>query len=147
MAADLDRFLSGTSPLTLLAPTDAPFGKLPSGVVVQLLKLESRTALNKILEYHLFLGNMTLALTNGMNIMINLTMFTGGIVQVSRDGNTIRVNNASMVRADIFATNGILHAIDTVLLPSFDIVDTDMTNGNFKTLLATVRVAGLVKSL
>ena len=147
VAADLGSFLNGTGPLTLFAPTDTAFGKLPAGVVAELVKLESRTTLNKILRYHLFLGNMTSASINATNITTNLTMFAGGIVRVTRNGNILRVNNASVIRADIFSTNGIIHAIDTVLLPSFDIIDTVITNGDFKTLIATLRVAGLVNLL
>ena len=147
MAADLGSFLNGTGPLTLFAPTDAAFDKLPAGVVAELVKLGSRTTLSKILEYHLFLGNMTLASINATNITTNLIMFTGGIVRVTRIGNTLRVNNANVIRADLFAANGLIHAIDTVLLPAFDIIDTVIANADFKILIVAMRVAGLVNLL
>jgi uncharacterized surface protein with fasciclin (FAS1) repeats len=110
-AAGLAETLSGTGPFTVFAPTDAAFAKLPAGTVESLLK--DKEKLKAILTYHVVSGKvmstdvvkLTSAKTvNGQNVTIDAK-------------NGVKVNNATVVTADVPASNGVIHVIDTVLLP------------------------------
>ena len=115
-AAGLIQTLKGPGPFTVFAPTDAAFEKLPAGTVSDLLKPENKAKLTSILTYHVVSGkagsadvvNMPSAKTvEGQSIMF----------KVLPDG-TVMANNAKIVKTDIACSNGVIHVIDTVLMPS-----------------------------
>ncbi|MCC6955057.1 MAG: fasciclin domain-containing protein [Deltaproteobacteria bacterium] len=112
-AAELVDVLSNPGPFTVFAPTDAAFKKLPAGTVEGLLKPESKGALQNILEYHVFVGVLKPAmLTDGRD----LGQANGDHVTVAvKDGKTT-VNGATVL-GSVPAANGIVHVIDSVLLP------------------------------
>jgi transforming growth factor-beta-induced protein len=146
-AADLVTALKGAGPFTVFAPTDAAFGKLPVGVFADLIKTENKPTLTRILQYHVVGSLVTTNSINRMTLPANVTMSAGGSGTVSKNGNIVMVNNAAVVTADVFNSNGMIHAIDSVLLPPLDIVDTAILNGNFKTLVAALQAADLVGAL
>ncbi|MBT5220657.1 MAG: fasciclin domain-containing protein [Woeseia sp.] len=114
-AADLIPTLKGDGPFTVFAPTDEAFAKLPAGTVESLLKPENRDQLITILTYHVVSGkvmakdvvNLSEAKTlNGMDIAIKVI-----------DGK-VRINDATVVAADVATSNGVIHIVDTVILPN-----------------------------
>jgi uncharacterized surface protein with fasciclin (FAS1) repeats len=112
-AAGLAETLSGKGPFTLFAPTNEAFAALPKGTVEKLLKPENRDALKKVLTYHVVAGDlMAKDLRSG-----KVATVEGGSVAVKVQGQTVSVNSASVVKADIDAKNGVVHVIDKVLLP------------------------------
>ena len=142
--------LKQPGPFTVFAPTDAAFAKLPPGVLVDLLRPENRVKLVELLEYHVVAGNYTAASIIALNPPVRIPTLAGESFLVTKDGNKLKVDNATVIIADVFATNGIIHAIDEVLLPpakGLDIVDTAIANGNFKNLVIALEVAGLVLTL
>ncbi|HMA77927.1 MAG TPA: fasciclin domain-containing protein [Candidatus Paceibacterota bacterium] len=114
-AAELAEVLSGPGPFTVFAPTDAAFAALPEGTVETLLQPDSQADLAGILTYHVVPGAVSASdLADGMTVeTVNGDTITFG---VSADGVT--VNDANVVTADIEASNGIIHVIDTVLIPA-----------------------------
>ena len=113
-AAGLAEALMGEGPLTVFAPTDEAFAKLPAGTVESLLKPENRHKLAGILKYHVVEGRVyadqaVAARTAGT--------LEGSEVTVRLRGGTVTVNDSKVVAADIDASNGVVHVIDTVLLP------------------------------
>ena len=117
-AADLVAVLKGTGPFTVFAPTDAAFAKLPPGVIDNLLKPENRPQLIKILTYHVVGGRaLTSAEIIAMNPPFKLEMLNGISTTITEDQGKIKVNDATVIVANVMASNGIIHAIDTVLLP------------------------------
>jgi transforming growth factor-beta-induced protein len=150
-AADLVTALRGAGPFTVFAPTDAAFDKLPAGTVIDLLKPENKAKLTRILQYHVIANrNLTAAAIIALNPPVKLETLSGNAVTVTKDGPNLKVNDATVIIADVFATNGMIHAIDTVLMPPAelaDIVDTALNNGNFKTLVAALTAADLVTAL
>ena len=101
--------------ITVFAPTDQAFANLPTGTLEKLLKVENRAALRKIVSYHIVSGRVP---SSGlMGAMVTSPTLEGHSVSI--DGrNGVRVNNATVVQADIPASNGLIHAIDTVLMPA-----------------------------
>lgn len=112
-AADLVETLQGEGPFTVFAPTDDAFAKLPEGTVAALL--EDIPALTDILLYHVVTGNVMAADVVQLNAA---TMVQGSDVMVTVDGDTVRINDAQVIITDIQAANGVIHVIDTVLVPS-----------------------------
>jgi uncharacterized surface protein with fasciclin (FAS1) repeats len=113
-AADLEATLSGPGPITVFAPTDAAFDKLAPATLQSLLKPSNRAVLRQVLTYHVVSGR---APSSGlMGKTMNSPTVEGSSVSI--DGrNGVMVNNARVVQADIEASNGLIHSIDTVLLP------------------------------
>jgi len=112
-AAGLTDTLSGEGPFTVFAPTDAAFAKLPAGTLKALLKPENKQTLVKILTYHVVPGEVTSSqLTSG-----EVTTVEGSPVTVNVDGKGVMVNKATVVQPDIQASNGVIHVVDTVILP------------------------------
>jgi uncharacterized surface protein with fasciclin (FAS1) repeats len=113
-AAGLVDTLKGPGPFTVFAPTDAAFAKLPGGTVQNLLKPENRATLTKILTYHVVPGRVLstdLAGKTAAPVTVQ-----GGLLTV--DGRSgVKVNDATVVGADVLTTNGVIHVIDTVLMP------------------------------
>ncbi|MEH2116937.1 fasciclin domain-containing protein [Nostoc sp.] len=109
--AGLDTALKGPGPFTVFAPTDEAFSKLPSGTVESLL--EDILQLRKILEYHVVSGKVTAAEVVKLN---SATTVAGSDVKIDAS-NGVKVNDATVVTPDVEADNGIIHVIDTVLIP------------------------------
>jgi transforming growth factor-beta-induced protein len=146
-AADLVAPLKGTGPFTVFAPTDAAFAKLPPGTITDLLKPENKPKLIKILLYHVVAGKaLTAADIIAMNPPFKLEMMNNISTRITLDAGKVKVNDATVIVADVMATNGIIHALDTVLLPP-DIVQTAIDDGRFKILVTALTAAGLVAPL
>lgn len=113
IAADLVTVLQGQGPFTVFAPTNAAFAKLPTETLESLLKPENKAKLSAILTYHVVSGEvlaadvktMTVKTVNGKDLDIKVT------------GSGVTVNGANVVKTDIMGSNGVIHVIDTVLLP------------------------------
>lgn len=147
-AAGLVPALKSRGPFTVFAPTDAAFAKLPPGTVNDLLKPENRPLLIRILTYHVVAANLTAAAIIALNPPVRVPTLNGDSFLVTKDGNKLKVDDATVIIADVFATNGIIHAIDTVLIPpAKDIVDVAIDNGNFKILVKALQAADLVPAL
>ncbi len=144
-AAGLVDTLKGAGPFTVFAPTDAAFAKLPEGTIVELLKPENKARLQAILTYHVVPGKVQAAdvvkLTGAKTVQ-------GQQIDVSVKNNKVSVDGANVVKTDIQTSNGVIHVIDSVLLPSEkDIVQTAADAKTFTTLLAAAKAAGLVEVL
>lgn len=125
-AADLVATLKGAGPFTVFAPTNAAFAKLPAGTVEGLLKPESKATLSKILTYHVVSGNLDAAAViaavkagNGKSVV---TTVSGGKLTVTLENGKVKLtdesgNSAMVVVADLKGTNGVIHVIDSVVLP------------------------------
>jgi len=150
-AADLVKALKGKGPFTVFAPTDAAFAKLPKATLASLLKPENKAQLTEILTLHVVAGKVDAktALKLGKAKALN-----GETLEIELFEGSPQVNGAKITATDIMATNGVIHVIDTVLLPSkkaapkqMDIVDTAVAAGSFKTLAKALGAADLVKAL
>lgn len=114
-AAGLIDALKGAGPFTVFAPTDAAFAKLPAGTIDSLLKPENKEKLKAILLYHVVQGNVPASKVLTLNGQSVATL-QGGSINVSTM-HGVRVNNAKVTATDINASNGVIHVIDTVLMP------------------------------
>jgi uncharacterized surface protein with fasciclin (FAS1) repeats len=119
LAAALDRAglvatLKGPGPFTVFAPTDAAFAKLPAGTVDDLLKPENKAQLTAILTYHVVPGRVMAA---DVAQLTEAETVNGKMVKVRADGGSVMVNDAKVTAADVTASNGVIHVIDTVILP------------------------------
>ena len=147
VAAELADDLSGPGPFTVFAPTDAAFAALPAGTIEALLADPTGT-LAQILLYHV-VGAQALStdLSDGQTI----TTLQGEDVTVAIGMNGVMINGATVVVADILATNGVVHVIDAVLLPPAPtpttVVDVIVNSSDHDTLEAAVVAAGLVETL
>jgi uncharacterized surface protein with fasciclin (FAS1) repeats len=171
-AAGLAETLSGEGPFTVFAPTDDAFAALPDGLVDALLLPENQETLTKILTYHVVSGTvMSSDVTDG-----DVATVEGQSVTLSTE-NGVMVNEANVIAADVMASNGVIHAIDAVLLPpdvdpsalladeamedesmsdeemsdeaaeGDTIVDVAVAADDFTTLVAAVEAAGLAETL
>ena len=113
-AAGLEDTLKGDGPFTLFAPTDAAFAKLPEGTVESLLLPENKDQLVAILTYHMVPGKVMSSDIAGQKL--NASTLQGGELTIDAIKG-VKVNEASVIAADVEATNGVIHAIDTVVLP------------------------------
>ena len=113
-AAGLAETLSGEGPFTVFAPTDDAFAKLPEGTIETLLKPENKEMLQSILTYHVVTGKVPASKVVKLE---NATTVQGGEVSISVNEGTVSLNDAKVVKADIMTSNGIIHVIDTVLMP------------------------------
>jgi len=144
-AAGLVDTLKGDGPFTVFAPTDEAFAKLPKGTVERLLKPENKAKLQAILTYHVIAGKVKSAdvvrLTGAKTVQ-------GQQVDIKVADGKVMVDGANVVKTDIETSNGVIHVIDSVILPADkDIVDTAVGAGSFKTLVAAVKAAGLADTL
>ena len=113
-AADLVDTLKGAGPFTVFAPTDEAFAKLPPGTLDSLLKAENKSKLQAILTYHVVSGRV------GSEQVVTLSTaktVQGTELKVSHDAGGVMVNGAKVVKTDIACSNGVIHVIDTVMLP------------------------------
>jgi uncharacterized surface protein with fasciclin (FAS1) repeats len=115
-AANLEGVLSTTPDLTLFAPTDEAFAALPPATLEALLKIDNAPILQKILAYHLIHLDLDSSKIKGAKGPV--TTVEGQPVQIDGSGATPLVNNADVIQLDVKATNGYIHVIDKVLLPS-----------------------------
>lgn len=112
-AAGLVETLKGEGPFTVFAPTDAAFAALPAGTVEDLLKPENKDKLVAVLTYHVVSGKvMSTDLSEG----INAPTVQGSDITITLEGGP-KVNGAVISAADIVASNGVIHVIDSVILP------------------------------
>ncbi len=114
-AAGLVDTLKGEGPFTVFAPSDDAFAKLPAGTVETLVKPENKDQLTAILLLHVVPGKVMAADVAGQK----MTPASAGGTELHVDGtNGVVVNGATVVSADIVCTNGVIHVIDTVILPA-----------------------------
>jgi uncharacterized surface protein with fasciclin (FAS1) repeats len=113
-AAGLADTLKGKGPFTVFAPTDEAFSKLPEGTVESLLKPENKEKLKAILLYHVVSGDVTAAMVVKLS---SARTINGQDLKLTVHDGTVMVNDAKVVKPDVLASNGVIHVIDTVLLP------------------------------
>ena len=125
-AADLVATLKSEGPFTVFAPVNDAFGKLPAGTVDYLLKAENKATLAKILTYHVVAGNLdaaaVLEATKKGKGSVSLTTVSGGILKASLDNGKVKLTDekggsAFVTVADLKSSNGVIHVIDTVVMP------------------------------
>ena len=106
--------LRSEGPFTVFAPTDAAFGKLPADLLGTLLKPERRQELAALLTHHVIAGNVQ---ASAVMTTSSVTTLDGRTVSLSLNGGTVKIDGSTIVEADVAASNGTIHVIDTVLLP------------------------------
>ena len=116
-AAGLAGALKGPGPLTVFAPTDAAFAKLPAGTVESLLKPENKDQLVAVLTYHVLPRKLTSNMLPAGRTHVRSLNGKARTLKVVNAGNGVSVDNARVLAADVAADNGVIHVIDTVLLP------------------------------
>ncbi len=142
-AADLVGTLQGDGPFTVFAPTDDAFAALPAGTVDALLA--DIPTLTDILLYHVVSGEV---FSSDVVSLSSADTVQGQPVLINVEDGKVMINGAEVIITDIRATNGVIHVIDSVILPpSMDIVETAVADGRFTTLVAAVQAAGLVDAL
>ena len=152
-AAGLADTLAGEGPFTVFAPTDDAFAKLPAGTVESLLA--DIPTLTNILLYHVASGDLMASDVVGLKAVETLQ---GQSAPITVDGSTVTIGDAQIVITDIAAANGVIHVIDTVLLPPAEgasesmetlptIAEIAAGDENFSTLVAALQAAGLVETL
>lgn len=150
--AGLVEALKSEGPFTVFAPTDDAFSKLPEGTLEELLMPENSDMLENILLYHVVEGKV---MAEDVVMLEEAETLAGQAVKIEVMDDEVMINDAKVIITDIEASNGVIHVIDTVLLPaeetadtgSLDIVDTAIADGRFTTLVAAVEAAGLVDAL
>ncbi|MFN9718412.1 MAG: fasciclin domain-containing protein [Planctomycetota bacterium] len=148
-AAGLVETLKSKGPFTVFAPTDAAFEKLPKGTVESLLKPENKDKLVAILTYHVVPGKV---MAKDVVKLSSAKTVQGQEVSIKVADGKVTVDSANVVKTDIACSNGVIHVIDSVIIPAEktptpDIVDTAVKAGKFNTLVAAVKAAGLVETL
>jgi len=113
-AADLVATLEGPGPFTVFAPTDEAFAKLPAGTLDTLLKPENKNKLRRILTYHVVAGEVRAA---DIVKLQSAKAVSGDTITVKARDGKVRVDGANVTKTDIAASNGVIHVIDTVILP------------------------------
>ena len=170
-AAGLVETLKGPGPFTVFAPSDDAFAKIPEEKLEDLLKPENKEVLTSILTYHV-VGSATVMASEVVTLPSVKTVNGQEATILVMDGK-VKINDANVIATDIECTNGVIHVIDSVLMPKKmsnesgsaskesgsaskeagsmtkkpDIVDTAVSAGNFNTLVAAVKAAGLVETL
>lgn len=144
-AADLVKPLQAAGSFTVFAPTDAAFAALPKGTLEDLLKPKNKATLQSILTYHVVPGAY---LADKVVKMPFASSLNGQRVGFKVSDNGVTINGARITVTDIQCSNGVIHVIDSVILPSTDdIIDTAVKAGKFNTLAAAIQAAGLVEAL
>lgn len=113
-AADLVATLKEPGPFTVFAPTDEAFAKLPAGTLETLLKPENKAMLRRVLTYHVVPGRVMAA---DVVKITSAKAVSGDSLSIKVNGAKVMVDKAGVVKTDIAASNGVIHVIDTVLLP------------------------------
>lgn len=117
-AAELAEILKSPGPYTVFAPTDEAFGKLPSGTLSALL--EDIPKLKRIVSYHVTFGDVR---AEDLMEIAEAETVEGSIVAIESSDGTIKVNDAQVLQSDILTDNGVIHVIDTVLIPALVAVE------------------------
>lgn len=145
-AAGLVETLKGKGPFTVFAPTDEAFSKLPAGTVESLLKPENKGQLVSILTYHVVAGSVDAK--QAMTLKYAATV-NGQRIDLSTSGDQLKLDGkATVVKADIACSNGVIHVIDCVILPvQKNILEVAAEAGSFSTLAAAIKAAGLTDAL
>lgn len=113
-AAGLVQTLKGAGPFTVFAPTDDAFAKLPAGTLETLLKPENKAKLQRILTYHVVSG---VVMASDVVKLHSAKAISGDTMTIATHNGGVMVDNAHVVKTDIAASNGVIHVIDTVILP------------------------------
>jgi uncharacterized surface protein with fasciclin (FAS1) repeats len=113
-AAGLVTTLKGAGPFTVFAPTDEAFAKLPQGTLETLLKPENKETLRRILTYHVVAGNV---MASDVVKLQSAKAVSGDTITVKVQDGVVHVDNATVTSADVIASNGVIHVIDSVILP------------------------------
>jgi transforming growth factor-beta-induced protein len=142
-AADLVETLKGEGPFTVFAPTDDAFKKLPAGALEDLLKPENKHKLQAILKHHVVAGAVMAAEVTKLK---SAKTVLGQELTIAVKDDKVMVDGATVTQADIECSNGVIHVIDTVLMPK-DILEMAAAAGSFKTLATALAAAGLVDTL
>jgi uncharacterized surface protein with fasciclin (FAS1) repeats len=143
-AAGLVETLQGKGPFTVFAPTDDAFAKLGKDAIADLLKPENKAKLTAILTYHVVAGDNPAAKVVTVK---ELTSVQGSPLAIVADKSGVTVGTAKVVKTDVLASNGVIHVIDSVLLPPDNLVATAAKAGKFQTLLTAATAAGLAETL
>lgn len=144
-AADLAGALKGEGPFTVFAPTDEAFKKLPAGTVETLLKPENKDQLIAILKYHVVPGKV---MSQDVVKLKGAKTLNGQRADIQVQGDQVKVDGATVETVDIDCSNGVIHVIDSVILPSDkNLVETAAEAEKFKTLLTAAKAAGLADVL
>jgi len=143
-AAALVPALKGDGPITVFAPTDAAFDKLPDGSVESLLEPENKDRLQRILKFHVVPGYIKASAVASVR---SLDTLEGQRLDVVFDQGSIMVNNARVVTANVPADNGVIHVIDSVMMPETENIVETAQAAEFTTLVQAVKAAGLVDAL
>ena len=113
-AADLEATLRSKGPFTVFAPTDEAFAKLPPGTLENLLKPENKSKLQAILTYHVVSGKV---MASDAAMLTSAKTVNGQSFRITESGSGLMVDKATVIKADIPASNGVIHVIDQVLIP------------------------------
>jgi uncharacterized surface protein with fasciclin (FAS1) repeats len=113
-AAGLVTTLKGVGPFTVFAPTDEAFAKLPDGTLETLLKPENKDKLRRILTYHVVAGKVV---ASDVVKLQSAKAVSGDTITVKVEDGVVHVDNATVTSADVLASNGVIHVIDSVILP------------------------------
>jgi uncharacterized surface protein with fasciclin (FAS1) repeats len=144
-AAGLADTLAGKGPFTVFAPTDAAFAKLGKDTIADLLKPENKDKLAGILTYHVVAGKVPAAKVVGMK---SAQSVQGAPLSIVVKNGKVKVADANVVKTDVMASNGVIHVIDSVMLPPEpNLVEVAAKAGTFKTLLTAAKAAGLADTL
>jgi len=145
-AADMVAPLEGEGPFTVFAPSDEAFAGLPVGKLNSLLMPQNKEELAGILKYHVVEGRLT---ADQIAEKGSLETLAGARLKVTVENGTVIVNGASLTKADIGASNGIIHVIDKVLMPpaAKNIVETATADKDLKTFVTALKAADLVEPL
>ena len=114
-AAGLIETLKGKGPFTVFAPTDAAFAKLPAGTVESLLLPENREKLRRILTYHVVSGAVK---SDSVVTMTSAKAVSGDTITIKTMAGKVMVDNAHVTTTDIITSNGVIHVIDSVIIPA-----------------------------
>ncbi len=141
-AAGLVDTLKGEGPFTVFAPTDEAFAAVPAATLSALLA--DKAALAEVLTYHVVPGRVPASAAMKLDWA---PMVQGQSARIETRDGSVYIDGAKVIKADIETSNGIIHVIDTVILPRKDIVDTAVAAGSFNTLVTAVKAADLVDTL
>jgi transforming growth factor-beta-induced protein len=153
-AAGLVDTLQGDGPFTVFAPTNAAFAKLPKAEMKRLLDPKNKGLLASILTYHVAPGTVLAKDVVGMKksepfLLLNSAATANGQrINFTLTGGALKIGGSAIVKTDIECSNGVIHVIDTVMVPSMlDVIDTAVGAGSFKTLAAALDAAKLIETL
>ncbi|QDU65618.1 fasciclin domain-containing protein [Engelhardtia mirabilis] len=144
-AAGLVDVLSGPGPFTVLAPTDEAFAQLDEGLLESLLQPENRATLAAVLKNHVIAGKVP---SSAVAELTETRPLGGQRLSINVADGAVHIGGATVITADVAASNGVIHVIDRVLVPNTaDVIDTALADGRFGTLAKALTAGGLVEAL